>query len=183
VAEPKDASKHIERLGVPGELCLPVAPRAARLLADALPQLVPPLLQPVLAREQRLHLRVHLQQNGDVACESGLPSEGRPVKRHRAAAAGSSGGVEDVVTRAALGAAEAEARFAGDAVDEDDDEGGARGALRRLGVRNADPRFAAALAHERAHFAEQARSSQMCAVVGCAPAACSRAVSCAPDRE
>jgi hypothetical protein len=120
---------------------------------------------------------------GSSACESGLPSEGRPVKRHRAAAAGSSGGVEDVVTRAALGAAEAEARFAGDAVDEDDDEGGARGALRRLGVRNADPRFAAALAHERAHFAEQARSSQMCAVVGCAPAACSRAVSCAPDRE
>jgi len=59
----------------------------------------------------------------------------------------------------ALGAAEAEARFAGEAVDEDDDEGDARAALRRLGVRNADPRFAAALAHERAGFAKQARSS------------------------
>ncbi len=63
VAEPKDAIEHLERLGVPGEFRLPVAPRAALLLADALPQLVSPLLQPLLAREQRLHLRLHLQGN------------------------------------------------------------------------------------------------------------------------
>jgi hypothetical protein len=115
---------------------------------------------------------------GSSAYESGLPSEGRPGKRHRAAAAGSPGGVEAGVARAALGAAEAEARFAGEAANEDDNVGDERGALRRLGVRNADPRFAAALAHERAGFAQQARSSRMCAVVGCSAAACSRTVRC-----
>ncbi len=86
------------------------------------------------------------------------PSEGGPGKRHRAAAAGARGGDEAGVARAALGAAEAEARFAGGAVDEDGDEGDARAALRQLGVRSADPRFAAALARERADFAMQARS-------------------------
>ena len=117
------------------------------------------------------------------AYPSGLPPEGRPGKRHRAAAAGIRGGAEAVVARAALGAAEAVAHFAGEAVDEDDDDGDARGALRRLGVRNADPRFAAALAHERADFAEQARSLRMCAVVGCSAAACSRMVRCTAGRE
>jgi len=64
--------------------------------------------------------------------------------------------------RAALGVAEAEAGFADGVIDEDDDGGGARAALRSLGVRNADPRFAAALAHERAHFDKQARSFALC---------------------
>jgi hypothetical protein len=95
---------------------------------------------------------------GSSAYDREAPSEGRPGKRHRAAAAEAPGGDEAVVARAALGAAEVEARFAGEAVDEDDDEGDARAALRRLGVRSTDPRFAAALAHERAGFAEQARS-------------------------
>ncbi len=92
------------------------------------------------------------------AYDSEAPSEGRPGKRHRAAAAGAPGGDEAVVARAALGAAEAEARFAGGAIDEDDDEGDARAALRCLGVRSTDPRYEAALARERADFAKQARS-------------------------
>ncbi len=92
------------------------------------------------------------------ACNRGAPSGGGPSKRHRAAAAGAPGGDEAVIARAALGAAEAEAGFAGGAVEEGDDSGDARMALRRLGARSADPRFAAALAHERAGFAKQARS-------------------------
>ncbi len=100
---------------------------------------------------------------GSNACDGGAPFEGRPGKRHRAAAAGAPGGDEAVIARAALGAAEAEARFDGETVDEDDAEGDIRAASRRLGVRNADPRYAAALAHERADSVEQARSSRLCA--------------------
>jgi hypothetical protein len=114
---------------------------------------------------------------GGNAYDRGAPSEGRPGKRHRAAAAGAPGGDEAGVARAALGAAEAEARFAGEAADEDNDEGDARAALRRLGVRKADPRFAAALAHERADFAKQARSSRLCAVINFSAATRSRTVS------
>ncbi len=94
---------------------------------------------------------------GNNAYDCEAPSEGRHGKRHRAAAAPARGGDEAVVAWAALRAAEAGARFAGAAVDEDDDGGDARAALRQLGVRNADPRFAAVLAHERADFAKQAR--------------------------
>ncbi len=108
---------------------------------------------------------------GSNDCDSGAPLKGRPGKRHRAEAAGARGGDEAVVSRAALGAAEAEAGFEGDAVNEDGDEGDARAALRRLGVRSADPRFAAALAYERAGFAEQARSLGLYAVVGCSAGA------------
>jgi hypothetical protein len=95
---------------------------------------------------------------GSNAYDRGAPSEGRPGKRHRAAGPGAPGDDEAVVARAALCAAEAEARFAGEPVNEDNDEGDARAALRRLGVRDADPRYAAALAHERADLAKQARS-------------------------
>ncbi len=99
---------------------------------------------------------------GDVAdagpSDRGAPYEGTPGKRHRAAAAGAPGGDEAVVARAALGAAQAEACLPGGAADKDGDEGSAHAALRRLGVRKADPRFAAALAHERADFANLARS-------------------------
>jgi len=105
------------------------------------------------------------------AYDRGAASGGGPGKRHRAVAAGARGGDEAVVARAALGAAEAEARFEGEAVNEDGDEGDARAALRPLGVRSADPRFAAALARERAGFAEQARSLGLCAVVGCSAGA------------
>jgi len=104
---------------------------------------------------------------GSNDCDRGALSEGRPSKRHRAAAAGEPRSDEAVVARAALGAAEADARFAGAAVDADDNERDTRAALRRLGVRNADPRFAAALAHERADFAKQARSVGPSAVTGC----------------
>jgi len=104
---------------------------------------------------------------GSGAYDSEAPSEGRPGKRHRAAAAGAPSGDEDVAARAALGAAEAEARSAVEAVDEDADGGDARAALRRLGVRSADPRYAAALAHERADLAKQARSLWCYAVIGC----------------
>jgi len=107
----------------------------------------------------------------------GAPSEGTPGKRHRATAAGAPSNGEAVVARTALGVAEAEARYLNEAIDEHDDGGDARAALRRLGVRNADPRFAAALAHERADFAMQARCLGHCAVVGCRAAACSRMVS------
>ncbi len=102
---------------------------------------------------------------GSSAYDSEAPSEGRPSKRLRAAAAGAPGGDAAVAARAALGAAEAEARSAGEAVDEDDDGGDARAALRRLGVRSADPRYAAALAHERADLAKQARCLGLCPVV------------------
>ena len=114
---------------------------------------------------------------GSSAYDSEAPSEGRPGKRHRAAAAGAPGGDAAVVAGAALGAAEAEARSAGGAVDEDDDGGDARAALRRLGVRSADPRYAAALAHERADMAKQVRCLGLCPVVRCSAAACSRTVS------
>jgi hypothetical protein len=43
-------------------------------------------------------------------------------------------------------------------INDDDNGGDARAASRRLGVRNADPRYAAALARERTDFAKQARS-------------------------
>jgi len=102
--------------------------------------------------------------------DNGAPSEGRPGKRHRAAAAGTPRGDDAGVARAALGAVEVEARLAGAAAYEDDDGGDARAALRHLGVRSADPRFAAALAHERADFAKQARSFWLCAVVSCSAA-------------
>ncbi len=111
------------------------------------------------------------------------PSEGGPGKRHRAAAAGARGGDAAVVARAALGAAEAEARCAGEVVIEDNDEGRARAALRRLDMRAADPRYAAALAHERADLAKQARSLGLCAMLGCSAAACSRTVHCKANRE
>jgi len=68
---------------------------------------------------------------GDAAgsndCDSEAPSEGRPSKRHRAAAAGASSGHEAVNARAALGAAEAEAR-SGEAVDAEDHGGDVRAA-------------------------------------------------------
>jgi hypothetical protein len=89
------------------------------------------------------------------AGDRGAPSAATPGKRHRAAAAGAPSGDEAVTAHAALGAAEAEARCgAGEANEK---EAGA--ALRRLGVRETDPRFAAALAHERAAFAEQVRGN------------------------
>ena len=94
---------------------------------------------------------------GSTTHDRGAPSEGRPSKRHRAAAAGAPRGDEAGVARA-VDAAEAEARCAGEAADIGNDGGDVRAALRRLGVRSADPRFAAALAHERADFAKQARS-------------------------
>ena len=120
---------------------------------------------------------------GSSAYDSGAPREGRPGKRHRAEAAGARGGDEAGVARAALGAAEAEARFAGEVVIEDNNEGRARAALRRLDMRAADPRYAAALAHERADLAKQARSLGLCAMVGCSAAACSRTVHCKANRE
>jgi len=89
------------------------------------------------------------------AHDRGAPSAATPGKRHKAAAAGAPSGDEAVMVRAALGAAEAEARCgAGEASEEE-----ARAALRRLGVRATDPRFAAALAHERADLAKQVRGS------------------------
>ena len=114
---------------------------------------------------------------GSSAYDSEAPSEGRPGKRHRAAAAGAPSGDAAVVAGAALGAAEAEARSAGGAVDEDADGGDARAALRRLGVRSADPRYAAALAQERADLAKQARCLGLCPAVRCSAADCSRTVS------
>jgi len=95
---------------------------------------------------------------GSSADDGGAPCEGRDCKRHRATAARAPRGDEAGVARAALGAAEAETRCAGEAADIGNDGGDVRAALRRLGVRSADPRFAAALAHERADFAKQARS-------------------------
>ncbi len=105
---------------------------------------------------------------GDAAgsndCDSEAPSEGRPSKRHRAAAAGASSGDEAVNERAALGAAEAEAR-SGEAVDAEDHGGDVRAASRRLGARDTDPRYVAALAHERGDIAEQVRGSRLCAAL------------------
>jgi len=102
---------------------------------------------------------------GSSTCDSGLPSEGRSSKRHRAAVAGAPSGDEAGVARAAPGVAEAEARCAGEAIDEDDAEGDVRAASRRLGMRTADQRYAAALAHERVDSVEQARSSRLCAAL------------------
>ncbi len=87
--------------------------------------------------------------------DRGAPSEGRPSKRHRAAAAGAPRGDEAGVARA-VDAAEAEARCAGEASDDDNEDGDAYVASRRLGVHKADQRYAAALARD---FAKQARSS------------------------
>jgi len=89
------------------------------------------------------------------AGEPGAPSVASPGKRHRAAAAEAPSGDEAVTAHAALGAAEAEARCgAGAAVEHD-----TRAALRSLGVRKDDPRWAAALAHLCAGHAKQVRCS------------------------
>ncbi len=108
------------------------------------------------ADEQQAAAGVAARSN---ACDRGAPSEGRPGKRQRTAAAGAPRGDEAGVARAALGVVEAEARCAGEAADEDNEGGDARAASRRLGVYKADQRYAAAMARERAGFAEQARSS------------------------
>ncbi len=120
---------------------------------------------------------------GSNACDGGAPSEDRPGKRHRTTADETRNSDEAVIAHAALGAAEAEARSAGEAMDVDNEGGDARAASRRLSVHNADPRYAAPLALERADFAKQARSLGLCAGDGCSAAACSRTVRCAPGRE
>jgi hypothetical protein len=85
----------------------------------------------------------------------GAPSVASPGKRHRAAAAGAPSGDEAVTAHAALGAAEAEARCgAGGAL-----AGEAGAALRGMGVRKGDPRWAAALAYLSAGYAKQVRCS------------------------
>jgi len=87
--------------------------------------------------------------------DQGVPSAASPGKRHKAAATGAPSSGEATMARAALGTAEAEAHSAAG----DSDEGDARAALRRMGVRATDPRFAAALAHERADLAKQVRGA------------------------